>query len=165
SEVAAGVTQEVGRSFRRIREGARRRGRSEQAPRRCPARGCEATQGRDRPAARDSCQLPPTASKARVRVAVPPHSDEVIFMARSYFAALALALLCCRPMSADEKPRPSVRCLAFSADGKTLAAGLAEGDKGALLLRDATKSAEKWRQPQPAAVRAVCFLPGGKALV
>jgi hypothetical protein len=85
-------------------------------------------------------------------------------MARPPFAALALALLCSAPALADEKPPPSVRCLAFSPDGKALAAGLVEGDTGALVVRDATKPAVKWRQAQPAGVRAVSFLPGGKAL-
>src|SRR4051812_30597167 len=86
-------------------------------------------------------------------------------MARHLSAALALALLCAAPVWADDKPPPSVRCLAFSPDGKALAAGLVEGDKGALVLRDATRLAAKWRQAQPDGVRAVCFLPRGKALI
>src|SRR5437867_3421136 len=80
--------------------------------------------------------------------------------------AFALALLSSPAAWAeDEKPRPAVHSLAFSPDGKSLAAGLVEGEKGELLLREVAKSAVKWRQPQPAGVRAVCFLPGGKTVV
>src|SRR4051794_29259490 len=93
----------------------------------------------------------------------PPRPYEVTHVARPLFPALSLALLCSPPAWADDKPPPSVRCLAFSPDGKALAAGLVDGEKGALLLRDAAKPDVTWRQAQPAGARGVCFLPGGKA--
>jgi WD40 repeat protein len=86
-------------------------------------------------------------------------------MARPLFAAMALTLLVLPLAWGDEKPRPVVRCLAFSTDGKMLAAGLVEGEKGELVLREVAKSDSKWRQTQPAGVRAVCFLPDGKTIV
>src|SRR5207253_247950 len=40
-----------------------------------------------------------------------------------------------------------------------------QGEKGELQLREGAKSGVKWRQPQAASVRAVCFSSGGKTIV
>lgn len=86
--------------------------------------------------------------------------------ARPFLACLALsALPWCPAAWGDEKPPPVVRSLAFSPDGKSLLAGIAEGDEGELLAREAATSKVRWRQPHSHGVRAVCFLPGGKAVV
>jgi WD40 repeat protein len=75
---------------------------------------------------------------------------------------LAWPALC---LPADPAPMSSPKAVAFSPDGKTLAAGCAAGKVGELVLWDVTTRKVRWKVSQPEPVRALAWAPDGKALV
>jgi WD40 repeat protein len=63
------------------------------------------------------------------------------------------------------EPRLVPRALAFSRDGRLLAAGCAAGKAGELTLWDVVRRKPRWTAVQPQPVRALTWTPDGKALL
>jgi WD40 repeat protein len=76
----------------------------------------------------------------------------------------ALVVGCPAPaLRAESRPVP--RALAFSGDGRMLAAGAAAGKAGELTLWDVVLRKPRWAVVQPQPVRAVAWTSDGKALL
>jgi WD40 repeat protein len=79
------------------------------------------------------------------------------------WAGIALALLLPCAARADEVL--GVRCVAFSPDGKLLAAGTGEPkEHGTVTLWDVATRAQVWRHQEDTGAAAIAFSPDGKAL-
>ncbi len=79
---------------------------------------------------------------------------------------LVLALLVGCPVPArPADPGGFPRALAFSRDGRTLAAGYAAGKAGAVTLWDAALHKPRWTAPQPQPVRGLAWTSDGKDLL
>jgi WD40 repeat protein len=82
------------------------------------------------------------------------------------FSPLCLALLLQVPAGrADEPARPGVRAVAFSPDGKLLAAGAGEPkESGTAIVWDVATRKPRWRHVEKTGIPAVAFSPDGRTL-
>ena len=88
---------------------------------------------------------------------------------RRLLSAVSAAMVLAAAAAADDPPTapvkpPSVRVVAFSPDGKLLAAGYAAKDRpGGAVVWEVATGERLWHSPGPA-VTAVSFAPDGSAL-
>jgi WD40 repeat protein len=84
---------------------------------------------------------------------------------RTRAAFLSLAVLLPAAALAEEPTRPGVRAVAFSPDGRLLAASTGEPkEPGMVLLWDVATRKSLWAHPEKTGVPAVAFSPDGRTL-
>ncbi len=84
---------------------------------------------------------------------------------RCLLTALAAVLAPALVAAADDRPEPPFRCVAFSPDGKLLAAGAGEpADPGRVTVWDVATRKPLWMHHEVKGVPSVAFAPDGKTL-